>query len=289
MSGFTREQLRQARVTNLYDFLIQNHEDDFYREGESIRFRENKSISIRKDFCGYHDFSENESGNSVDFLTRYMGYSLVDAVLALCDSDADYMLPARTETRDYTANTTKTEFPAETEDRPKRLYAYLKGRGIPYDITKMLIDKKILYQSQDYSNCVFINQERDWAEIRGTVTYGKPYHQTIYQRSKNDGYWAFSNDEDSEIAYICEGAIDAISLYLINKQQGITTPAQFISIGGVNKQPAIDRIKNTIGTVILAVDNDRAGQICRDKNPDLHAIIPINKDYNMDWMELNKE
>ena len=34
--------------------------------------------------------------------------------------------------------------------------------------------------------------------------------------------------------------------------------------------------------VVLAVDNDAAGQGCRDRNPMLESIIPKNKDWNDD-------
>lgn len=55
----------------------------------------------------------------------------------------------------------------------------------------------------------------------------------------------------------------------------------YISIGGAAKQPAIDRIKRQIKTV-LAVDNDSAGQICRDRNSELPFILPVTKDWNED-------
>ncbi|MCD8008215.1 MAG: DUF3991 and toprim domain-containing protein, partial [Clostridiales bacterium] len=249
--GYTRQELKKARITNLYDYLINNYSDSFKLEGNSLRFLENKSISIRSDYCGYYDFANDEKGNSVDFLVRHMGYSVVDAVKELCYSDCNVC------NDDGMITTLPDNFPEPTLERPKQMFAYLKGRGIPYNITQLLVDKDLLYQSKQYNNCVFINKDKDWCEIRGTLTYGTPYHQTLSD-GIDDGYWSFTEAEDADIAYICEGAIDAISLYLINQQQGITTPALYISIGGVNKQPAIDRIKNTIWTVIVSLGILRA-------------------------------
>ena len=82
-------------------------------------------------------------------------------------------------------------------------------------------------------------------------------------------------------AYVCEAAIDAISLYLIHRAQGMDAYSAYVSIGGVSKQQTIDRIKCRI-KAILAVDNDDAGKRCRDRNKELQFIIPHGKDWNDD-------
>ena len=64
--------------------------------------------------------------------------------------------------------------------------------------------------------------------------------------------------------------------------------AYYISIAGVAKQPAIDRLKNSKLDIVLAVDNDAAGQKCRDRNSELEYILPINKDWNEDLQALNR-
>lgn len=84
---------------------------------------------------------------------------------------------------------------------------------------------------------------------------------------------------------MCEGAIDAISLYILHQRFGYRDPALYISIGGVAKQSAIDRIKRQICTVI-AVDNDTAGDECRYRNKDLQVLIPQKKDWNEDLMTI---
>ena len=87
-------------------------------------------------------------------------------------------------------------------------------------------------------------------------------------------------------AYVCEAAIDAISLYELLKE-----PAYYISIAGsTGKQPAIDRLKQQefLDDIILAVDSDDAGQKTRDNNPDLKSIIPGRKDWNEDLVSNRK-
>ena len=71
---------------------------------------------------------------------------------------------------------------------------------------------------------------------------------------------------------------------LIHQQEGKNIPAAYVSIGGVANQRTIDRLKRKHG-VVLAVDNDPAGEECRKRNPDLPAVIPDRKDWNEDLQQ----
>ena len=121
--------------------------------------------------------------------------------------------------------------------------------------------------------------ERDFAEVRGTYTFGKPFHGII-TNSRHDGFWWFRTSKNATKAYICEAAIDAISLYELHKIQGNKEEAYYISIAGVAKQPAINRLKQSKLHIVIAVDNDDAGQQCRNRNSELEYILPVHKDWN---------
>ena len=154
---------------------------------------------------------------------------------------------------------------------------YLTARGIPEETVLFLIQKGLLYQDSPHGNAVFVTPDEDYCEIRGTGN--KPFHGCREKRPYN--FWYFLTDVKPETAYICEAAIDAVSLMLIHKQQGKTAPAVYVSIGGVANQQTIDRLKKRIPTV-LAVDNDPAGKECRARNPEIPALIPVRKDWNDD-------
>ena len=74
MQHFTKSQMQSARKANLYDYLMCNHLSDCIKDGNSLRPKCNHSISVKKGYAGYKDFASGETGNSVDFLVRYMGY-----------------------------------------------------------------------------------------------------------------------------------------------------------------------------------------------------------------------
>ncbi len=273
----TEEQIKAARVANLYSFLAQYHASDIIIEYGSIRLISNHSISIKKGYCGYCDFATGETGNSVDLLVRYLGYSFPDAVLALCENNS----PACSTPASCSGYITgrDIELPKPFNGQYRQLYAYLMSRGIDSKIIDDLVQKKLLYQSDYMNNAVFLNTEKDWAELRGMTA--KPFHR-IATASRSDGFWCLHSENGSDTAYVCESAIDAISLYQIHIGKKIDT-GNYISIGGVSKQSAINRIKRDF-TAILAVDNDNAGQICRDKNPELDFILPVHKDWNEDLL-----
>ena len=267
----TREQIRQARRASLAEYLLRENPDAVRSAGNSLYLRDNRSLSIRRDVPGYLDFATGEHGNSIDFLVRHLGFSFTQAVAELSSAPAlqgagaqGGVSPART-----------LALPPKAAPPFGRVSAYLSGRGIPDETVMYLIGKGLLYQDRPYGNAVFINPEGDYCEIRGTGE--KAFHGC--RKSGPDRFWYLQEKPNPETAFVCEAAIDAISLMLLRKAGGANESAVYVSIGGVANQKAIDRLKKGI-YVVLAVDNDAAGEACRKRNPDLSSIIPEWKDWN---------
>ncbi len=282
-SNVSKKQIASARHADLYAFLMKYHSSNFKTEGDSIRPKDNHSISIKKGYHGYKDFSTEETGNSIEFLTNHMGYTFVEAVQALSDVSAPAQQP--TDVQQDGIENVPPKFPEPVNGMYKNLFAFLKNRSISTETIQKLVKQKLLYQEKSKNNIVFINMERDFAELRGTYTFGNPFHG-IVPHSRHDGFWWFRTSRNAAKAYICEAAIDAISLYELHKIQGNHEEAYYISIAGVAKQPAIDRLKKYKYKLVLAVDNDDAGQNCRNRNSDLEYIIPVHKDWNEDLQSL---
>lgn len=264
----TKEQIRRARKVNLADYLLQEYPADVKIVGGSLCLRKNTSLYVKKSVPGYHDFATGEHGNSVDFLTRYLNFSFIDAVNALCSFD-----PGSNPVPERECFT----FPLIATPPFRKVTAYLMGRGIPEEMIRYLIQERLLYQDEPYGNAVFITPEKDYCEIRGTGS--KSFHGC--RKKASDRFWYFLTDPKPEKAYVCEAAIDAVSLMLIHRNQGQIAPSAYVSIGGVANQQAIDRLKRKI-SVVLAVDNDPAGDECRKRNLDLPVLIPTEKDWNDD-------
>ena len=89
-----------------------------------------------------------------------------------------------------------------------------------------------------------------------------------------------------DIAYITESAIDAVSLYELNRMNGINEVANYCSCG-VGQVDAIAQIIKNHTITILAVDNDDAGNRCASSYPELKRIIPVYKEWNEDLISLH--
>lgn len=270
----TREQIRTARLTCLAEFLLQQYPDEFTTVGNSVVNVNNRSFSVSWEFPGYTNFKTGDSGNPIDFLVKYKKFSFVDAVYKLCKFQEGKEKPAR-EVRDNC----HLPWPGHTNEQ---VCFYLKGRGIPDDTISRLLYEKLLYQDQS-NNAVFVTPQGDYCEIRGT---GKtPFYGC--RKEDSNRFWFMKTCDSPKTAYICEGAIDAISLSLLHGYEK-TKESVYISVGCPGNQRAIDRIKKRIHTV-LAVDNDEEGEKCRKKNADLEFILPSYKDWNEDLLLLEDD
>ena len=277
------ESIRAARNADLHSFLLARHPEQFIKEGRSIRLKANRSVSIKEGFHAYRDFSSGEYGNSVTFLTKYMGYSFQDAVTSLAGpvfprgGGTGVAMP--TASRDI-------NLPPAAPPPHRRMYAFLMGRGIPKESVSDLVSRGLAYQSDVTNNVVFVNRERDYCEIRGTYTFAeKQFHGC--RKTRADRFWYYlPGDGRPDTAFVTEGAIDAISLCILHRKSGIDiSKSVYISIGGAGNHLTINRIKHRIHTV-LAVDNDRAGELCRQRHKELDHILPISKDWNDDLRNL---
>lgn len=284
-TSVTRGEIISARSVSLYDYVLAYHGSLFKRSGQSLFMRDNNSLYIKKGFPGYNDFSSETHGNPIDFLMKYLGYSFLDAVTSLNRFSTSSYECSQEEQNDSDHQAIAAPKPVilpPAADRPFRnMYAYLMGRGIPAWMIRQLEQQDLVYQDRDHNNIVFVSKDKDYCELRGTFTYAdRPFHGC--RKAGPDRFWYISpSGGKPETAYVCEAAIDAVSLYLIHKSRGNDKKGLYVSIGGVANQQAIQRLKNML-PVKLAVDNDRAGKECRDRNPDLPFIIPFHKDWNED-------
>lgn len=307
----TKEQYRTACSVDLADWLMKNHPSAVRSAYGSVLLRADEHVSVKMGFHGYLDFRTGRSGNAVDYLMDFLGYDYPSAVTALTDGIAasEYVRMAESASP---PTCRKITLPPPTKGPYSCLFAFLTGRSVPTDVIRQLVDDRLLYQSEDGNNCVFVNPQRDYCEIRGTNTFADRrcrraaacndftvgqhqwcsrmdscpgYKRSVFhgcRKTRPDRFWYFKPTERPvRTVYVCEAAIDAVSLYVLHRLQGVVFPDVYVSIGGTANQKTIDRLK-TCGKAVLAVDNDDAGKTCIARNPDLPVVIPVRKDWNDD-------
>ena len=282
-NSVNRSQIRAARTADLYGYLETCHATLVQRTGHCLYLKERDSVYIKKGIPGYMDFSTGSHGNSIDFLTRYLNYQFIDAVLALTGTTTMYeKKDFKDSSRQLSSGGTRTLIPPPCDPRPfYRLHAYLQGRGIPMEMMERMEEQGILYQEADHGNAIFMNPQRDYCEIRGTYGGSRNHFHSCRKTSPDRFWYIFGEESKPQKAFICESAIDAVSLLLLHMKMKKSLPFAYVSIGGVYNQKAIDRIKRRIPSII-AVDHDKAGDACRQRNRELPFLIPASKDWNED-------
>ena len=279
----SREEIREARIKDLFSYLLDNHRDLFIREGRYLRMTYRKRLCIKRGIPGFNDFASGEHGNSIDFLVKYLHYTFTDAVAALNGAKGS---TAAVPSSHALQQEEPLTLPVPANSPYSRVHAYLRQRGLSASLINSMITRRLLYQDVPFGNAVFVTPEQDYCEIRGTLTYtDKPFHGC--RKLKTDRFWYYTDSANPQIAYICEAAIDAVSLYCLYSGSGCEVPAVFVSIGGVSNQQSINRIKKRFPAV-LAVDNDEAGHACRNRNLDIPAVFPAFKDWNEDLIQNQK-
>ena len=277
MDSYTQEEWERATERDLFSFLLVHFPHEVIKKGNCLCLKADKSVSVKAGYHGWHDFGScrnGRSGGNVSCLTTFFGFDYVQAVKALAGEDVSCV-----DTADYMPHENTFVLPPRSPTT-SRIRRYLQGRGIDGKVIDWFISKGLLFEDMQH-NCCFLNKDIDYLEKRGTWepptdSDKEPFRQIQKKRSTN--YWSFGDKTGR--CYVCESCIDSMSLYQLRREK-----ACYVSLGGVSNFETIKRLISEFGEVWLAVDNDRAGERCRQRFADLPYILPQNKDWNEDLIK----
>lgn len=192
---------------------------------------------------------------------------------------------------------TPFELPEKFKGKYKRLFGYLCGeRKLSLSVVQDMIRRKMLYESDGRHNAVFVGYDYDgkakYAFQKGTssnmkfaldVPGSKKYPVAIFV------------DNGSRSLVVSEAIIDAMSVMTITEKNGGNYKAHsYLSMQGNNAEAVKYHLQHNpkIEQVVMAVDNDRTGDIYRQKiskivedsgrNIKIYDRRPKNKDFNED-------
>ena len=153
----------------------------------------------------------------------------------------------------------------------RRVFSYLRGRGIDPEIINHCIKHVLLYESAQHHNCVFVGFAGDrptYAMQRGTLQ-DKRFVGEVVGSDKRYSFAVPMTPGDSPTLCVFESAIDALSYLTLLKQRGRDwRKANTLSLGGVGKEdrqlpPALLRYLKAaphITRIVLCLDNDEPGR-----------------------------
>ena len=269
MSGVSKEQIEMAKQIDLLAYFKTYRPDELVQinwDTYSIKAHDSLKISNGK----WHWFSRNLGGTTaLNYLIRVEGYSFVEAVKIL--NNGKTSIPIKAEVAE---NPLAFELPKAYTDC-ERVLQYLYNRGISNEVLRYCLQNRLIYESSDYHNAIFVGYdakaEARYAALRGTWAMAKkPFRGEVKGSDKRYSF-SITPKERSEMLFVTESAIDALSVATLRKERWGN--AHYLSIGGAYSP----KLKNTkaklpaamlqyledhheINKVILCLDNDEAGR-----------------------------
>lgn len=275
-----------GKKVNLVDYMKARHLNAIKLEGDTARLRSHHSVVLVSD--GYFENPSKVHHDAIEFLMKYEHMLFQDAVRELClyyDGAMSADLEKRSADSHLTAEMEHKSFelpPASSEDADyEQVRQYLQHRGIELipELEQMIYPTR----HNDHVNIVFQSVDCDYAEIRGAFDPAPPMRpfKSKAKHSDHDGYFIVGDITSPDTIFVCESAIDAISLMMLFA--GGEPHCAYASIGGAGCIGAIQRISHTYSgaRIIIAFDNDEAGHKAADMLP-YEKQYPVYKDWNED-------
>ncbi len=281
---FTKEQREQARRTDLANFLISQGEK-IKKSGSEYEWLDGSQKVTIRGHLWYHQY-EQKGGDAVDFVRRFYNKEYAEAVEMLLNNCTGQMITSLPIEREHKS----IKLPPRN-DRISRVFSYLLlTRGIDKDVIYEFVRRKMIYESADYHNAVFVGYDSSGkprhAHKRGTVT-SNPYKGNV---AGSQPEYSFHFNGTSDKIFLFEAPIDMLSFISMHKEnwKNHSYAASCSVSDGVLFQCLNDN--TNIKNVFLCFDNDEAGQTANKRIADKlnklniqnEILIPTHKDWNED-------
>lgn len=307
---FTKEQREQARRTDLANFLISQGEK-VKKSGSEYEWLDGSQKVTIRGHLWYHQY-EQKGGDAVDFVRRFYNKDYAEAVEMLLNNCGGQIItspPIEISHKPF-------ELPPRN-DRMSRVFSYLLlTRGIDKDVLYEFVRNKMIYESADYHNAVFVGYDSSGkprhAHKRGTVTSNAYKGNVAGSQPEFSFHWHGTSDK----LFLFEAPIDMLSYISMQKakdlQKVLTRENELKYNKTLERELAVaacrwknhsyaascsvsDRVlfqclkdNPNIKNVFLCFDNDEAGQTANKRIADKlnsmniksEILIPIHKDWN---------
>ena len=281
---FTKEQREQARRTDIASFLVSQGEK-VKRSGSEYEWLDGSQKGTIRGHLWYHQY-EQKGGDAIDFIRKFYNKDYAEAVQMLLSNYGGQIVNLQTTEREQ-----KPFILPPRNDRMSRVFSYLLlTRGIDKDVLFEFVRKKMIYESADYHNAVFVGYDSNGkprhAHKRGTVT-SNPYKGNV---AGSQPEFSFHWHGTSDKMFLFEAPIDMLSYISMHKKNW--QEHSYAASCSVSDRVLFQCLKDNpnIKNVFLCFDNDEAGQTANKRIADKlnsmniksEILIPIHKDWNED-------
>ncbi len=270
----SKEQITKAREMDLLTYLqCYEPQELVHFSGNTYTTRTHDSLKISNGKWFW--WSQGFGGqNALDYLIKVRQIPFQEAVLMILNEPETVVMPRNEKTNEGEEHSKiKFNLPVRHANN-RRVFSYLKSRGISAEIINECIKQNLLYEEEKYHNCVFVGYEGEiakYAALRGTLSQST----FVGEVSGSDKRFSFSlpREQGKNITsdvYVFESAIDALSyLTLIGFEQTADWHSiQCLSLGGgisnLKELPiSLEHFLEThtaVRKVILCLDQDETGR-----------------------------
>lgn len=268
MARVTKEQIEYAKQLDLLTYMRLYESHELVRKGNDYCTKEHDSLTISENGL-WHWFSRGIGGKTaLQYLIKVKEMNFVDAVLHLCCDT-----PAQQNQNTHTKKVDKKRqfiLPVAYKNND-RVVEYLRMRKISDFIIDYCIDNKLLYESADYHNAVFVGYDSEgvarYAALRGTWKHMANSFKGEVAGSDKRFSFSVRSIEKSDKLIVTESAIDALSIAAMRNKIG---DVHFLSVGGVYiprmskailPKALVQILKDheEISNIELNLDNDEVG------------------------------
>lgn len=283
---FTEGQLENLRQIPIVQVAIKlglklaEHKNGF------ARFKDdNINLVINESTNEYSENKQNKNGfGAINFLKDIAGFNFIESTEFLGNdfktSDIAKEVLESKQAIHIIENAVKNqiqELPKEQENNTKNIFSYLtETRAIESKLVQELLDNKKLYADK-LNNCVFINENKDFAYVRGT------HKEKRFVANKGQmNFLKYENTPNPEKIYLFESVIDLMSYRTLNPKAEGT----FVSLQGSAMINRLNELKiNNYKDVVCCFDNDEQGKKFDQKVKEISPKATIQKSLGKDFNE----
>ena len=221
---FTYEEMESARFTDL-PALAESFGHEVQARGRWHFLKDAQHIVI-KNRTRYFDNYKQEWGDAITFLEDYADMSFREAM--------DFLLNYNGYSRDAPAQKPEIRLPKKEEKQPvpfalpepnednRRVFSYLRKRGIAYQVIENMVNAGLLYEDKQYHNCVFVGRdaagEAVFAHKRGTHDKdGVGFKGDVEGSNKDIAFRLPCNPKKTSV-HVFEAPIDMASYMTLHRE-----------------------------------------------------------------------
>lgn len=297
---FTDQELDICRSTDMAALaeslgytVTHHHKWQTLKEAQHIVIKQN---------ARYYDNYKKEWGDAVTFVQEHKNLSFPEAV--------EFLLAFNGQARDQPVKQVpkvvhqEKSAPAEftlpaPNDEYKKVFSYLRKRGIAYQVIKNFVDAGLLYEDKDHHNCVFVGKDADGKAVfafkRGTYDKDGVAFKGDVDGSNKDIAFRLPCDPSLDMVRVYESPIDLMSD--MTMRRFITSNCVALCCLGDNALETYLKENPHIKRIDLCLDNDKWGRQAAERFKEKYEksgyevrdfTPPKGKDWN-EYLQIKNE